>query len=138
MIASISPYLVPNNPNYSTGSTSRQHKPSYIFVYCSTFSTSVPFSNALIFCWFFIGIKDIGSSSTKTYHLQLNSDVYSEQSWTSKMEFFSGNSQQGSVLNYSQKSRSYVFDWVLNTPLKFSVSYCLLKPNYWSFISNIS
>ena len=46
------------------------------------------------------------------------SKAYLEPSRTSKMELFCKNSQQLKAVNYScKKTPSYMFDWVLNTPL---------------------
>ena len=52
------------------------------------------------------------------------SDEYLESSQTFTMEFFSENSLQLKAVNYfPKKDPSYIFDWVLNTPLVLTIEW---------------
>ena len=61
------------------------------------------------------------------FRLRLNSDPYSEHSQTSKMEHFSKIVNRFEV---SPKAPFRMFDWVLDTSPKLSVSYYSLTPNH--------
>ena len=71
--------------------------------------------------------------------LQVNSDTYSEHSGTSNMKLFS------KIVNGFQALTMLIKSFILDVWLgsgyasaKLFVSYCLLKPNYWTvFMSNI-
>ena len=99
------------------------------FVHCFAFTRSAPFSNVLIFCWFFMRIKDIGSLSTQTSFTTKLRGVFRTQS-NIYDGVFCGNSWRVSVL-----LRCLTGFW--DASLKLSGSCCLLKPNYWNFNSNI-
>ena len=132
MTALISPYLIPNVSNHSLfrlcGNTS-----ATFFFHCSTFARSVPFSNALIFCRFFMRIRDIGSLLTQSLITTKLKCVFRTKSNIHDAVLLTG----FSFKLFSQKVLSEMFDWVLDTSLLHSVSYCLLKLNYWTFLSNI-
>ena len=123
-------YLIPNISKYSTVSTSWKLKNStFCPLLCFAFTRSVPFSNVLIFCWFFMRIKDIGSLSTQTSFTTKLRGVFRTQS-NIYDGVFCGNSWRVSVL-----LRCLTGFW--DASLKLSGSCCLLKPNYWNFNSNI-
>ena len=66
-----------------------------------------------------MSIRDIGSPR---FRLQLNSDAYSEHSRISKMELFSKTATEFNLLTIFTKTPSYMADWIMDAPLKLSVS----------------
>ena len=124
----------------------RHHPPSYSFNYCFIFSLHfVGCACSFNLAW--QTIYRISTGSKKIFfvmrakslfpiHLHfLQTEAYLDPTQRSMMEFFFKKISNVWKLGFPQKSPSYMFDRVLNTPLVSSLVFSLLgrfvKQNYW-------
>ena len=71
-------------------------------------------------------------------NLKYSSQAYLEHSRTSMMELFCKNSQQLLAINYfCKRTPPQMFDWVLNTPLLFSI-FCHHSSTYATILGSCS